>query len=160
MRKNFQVLKRQWKSTSYFVLGPTVFLLGLLLLSSAIKTANDTSSSRYDTQSLVFDKCQSLDIYGNVYPRVDFPCITILYAPSTPETDAIMNDVRSSLPWATAYDIQAIDTLPNLINFMYDHMGVADHVINFNRTLNYQPPTPHRASYEVRQHIVTRHRSA
>jgi hypothetical protein len=147
MRKNFQVLRRQWKSTSYFIIGPILFLLLLYIVSTAIKNAN-SGGAEYNPIALTIDRCVSYDVYGNPYARHQNPCISIIYSPNYGVHEEIMQDVRETLGWST-YDVQGFAATDVMVNWMYDHIGLADLVINFNRTIRSVPDSPHRVSYEV-----------
>lgn len=154
LRKNYQVLRRQWKSTSYFFLGPIIVLLIILIISKATNSSDSSTSTSYTTTPLTLDKCQSLDIYGNVYERAD-KCISIIYAPNTEPYDTIMEQVRTSLGWSN-YDIQGFNETNRMAGWVFDHVGLADMMINFNRiTQPYSVPAgDHRVSYDVRGHTI------
>jgi hypothetical protein len=47
------------------------------------------------------------------------------------------------------YDVRGFATTEGMIDWIYDNLGLADHMINFNRTFNVLPANPHRVTYEV-----------
>jgi hypothetical protein len=116
LRKNYQVLKRQWASSLYFILGPIIFILLLLIPSTIVNNNDSVIASRYDPVTLQTGKCVSLDVFGNVYNRAGYPCVSIIYAPNYDPYQSIMTDVMNTLGWTTS-DVQGFDTTSIMVHY-------------------------------------------
>lgn len=128
----------------------------VLIVSRAVKENDDSViAARYDTTPLTLSKCESLDVYGNVYNRPD-GCVSLIWAPAREPYTLIMNSLKSSLGWSD-YDIQAFDTTDDMSNWMYENFGLAEMMVTFDRlsSLSY-PYNPHRVYYEVDPYTYTR----
>ena len=128
-RKNLNLLWHKKVFTATMVLFPSLFILILWWLSSAIGTHS------FAPVNIAMTRCRVFNAFNN--PVAGEPCITLMYAPDTPATKAIFTQFASEQGLRWGADVVAAASREDVAGFMFDHVGMVDTAVVFAPTNNF-----------------------
>ena len=136
LRKNLALLWHKKIFTLTMVLFPSMFVLLLWWLSTAIGTHS------YAPVDIAMTKCRIFDSYNNPMSS-NSPCITLMYAPDTPATEAVFKkfSVDQGLVWGT--DVVAASSREAVAGYLFDNVGMVDTALVFTTENNFTTADVH-----------------
>lgn len=98
--KNLLLLRRRWRSSFLYVLVPSLAVLGLAMTDSLL--VPPIFDAEAETAALRVRPCARFSLIDQ---PTALPCVTAMFAPTTPDTIAIMQDFASSNGLAFGSDV-------------------------------------------------------
>lgn len=108
-------------------------------LSHPCAELSDLDTSAHGLQ---YTRCTSFDVYHQPVTSPEVPCVSLLYAPSSPDAAAVMGRVAAATGLALGTDILAMATPNDAADYLFQNIDrQVDAVIVFNLTASPNGPS-------------------
>ena len=99
-------------------------------------------------------RCRDFDVHARVRPESVGACVTVLYEPRTPWTDAVMGGVAAHTGLQLGKDIVGVGSAEEASQWLFDNLfSPLDFMVTFNATIGLESatvaPEPGSAAYQL-----------